>query len=405
MSEAPSAEEIVGHDGYARRGHPHEAFAWLRREAPLMRFEHPVAGPFRAVVRHADVVSISRDPQRFEVSTLFGVEPEIPLAPIDYAREDLLSTNPPLHGAMRRVTSPRFTPRALERHEAAMEAIVERLLDDVGDGELDFVERIAMPLPLLAIARLLGLPEADAERLGRLSNETTGPTDLEYQRPEGARATLDRAEEELLSYLESALEERRSAPRDDLLTLIAQAGATLTPERQRWYAELLVIAGNETTRNAASGGLLALLEHPDQLEKLRANPDLLDTAVEEMLRWTTPVSHLIRIPTEDVEVAGVTVPRGEPVALFYASANRDEAVFEDAQSFRIDRRPNRHLAFGIGEHFCLGAGLARLELRVLFRALLARIDHVERTGEIERMRANQIVSIKHLPVRLHARSA
>ncbi len=202
------------------------------------------------------------------------------------------------------------------------------------------------------------------------------------------------------------VEERRRNPRDDLVSILANAeldGAPLPVENLMSYYKLIVIAGNETTRNATSGGLLALIEHPGEFEKLRRDPSLVSKATEEILRWTTPVIQFCRTATEDVEIRAQKVRAGQSFCLFYPSANRDDEVFDEPYSFKIDRDPNPHLAFGIGEHFCLGANVARLELNVMFRHLAARIDEVELAGPVERLRSSFLGGVKHMPIRYRLR--
>ena len=230
-----------------------------------------------------------------------------------------------------------------------------------------------------------------------------GKNDPEYRREgESPGQTIKRARGELHAYFGALVEERRREPQDDLVTELAQSdidGTPLTEEELVSYCELLVEAGNETTRNAISGGLLALTEHPDEWAKLRADPELVPDAAEEILRWVSPISHFSRTATEDTEVHGVTIRAGEQVAIFFASANRDEEVFDDPFAFRVDRRPNPHLAFGFGEHFCMGAHLARVEIDVIFRLLVDRFEGFEVAGPVVRLESIVNGSLKHLPVR------
>jgi cholest-4-en-3-one 26-monooxygenase len=314
--------------------------------------------------------------------------------------------DPPRHGPMRRVANPKFTPRAVRARREDIEQIATEILDGIvatGSGELDFVDRIAAPFPLAVIARTLGVPTTDVGLLFRWTNEIIGKDDPEYRLPgETPLKTLLRARGELHSYFDRLIEQRRHDPADDLVSELTQAelgGAPLTGEQLNAYCELLVEAGNETTRNAISGGLLAFTEHPEEWEKLRARPELMPDAVEEILRWASPISHFTRTATEDVDVRGVTIRAGEQVALYFASANRDEEVFDEPFAFRVDRRPNPHLAFGFGEHFCMGAHLARVEIETIFHLLLRRFESFEVSGPIERLDALINGSIKHLPVR------
>ncbi|MEE9280073.1 MAG: cytochrome P450 [Myxococcota bacterium] len=274
-------------------------------------------------------------------------------------------------------------------------------------GEIDFVERVSSVLPLAVIADMLGVPRSDWKMMFQWTNEMIGASDPEYRREgETPDDTSERARLAALEYFSTMAEERLKSPRNDLVSILANAridGEPLPFENLMSFYNLIVIAGNETTRNATSGGLLALIEHPAELDKLRRDPSLAPTAVEEILRWTTPVIQFCRTATEDVEIRGQKVREGEAFCLFYPSANRDEDVFEEPYSFKVDRDPNPHLAFGIGEHFCLGANVARLELTVMFRQLAARLQEVELAGPVERLRSGFLGGIKHMPIRYRLR--
>jgi len=256
---------------------------------------------------------------------------------------------------------------------------------------------------IAVIAWILGVPRDDWGLLFRWTNEVIGPEDPEFQRPgKTPNQTRNLALSELRTYYKGLIDRRRSDPQDDLVSELTSArvdGELLTEEQLLSYCELMVVAGNETTRNAISGGLLAFSEHRDEWEKLRRHTELLPTAVEEILRWVSPITHFTRTATEDREVLGNKIRAGDELALFYPSANRDEEVFEDPFSFRIDRRPNRHLAFGIGEHFCIGAHLARVEIETTFRHLLGRLEEFEVSGPVERLSSAVNGGIKHLPLR------
>jgi cholest-4-en-3-one 26-monooxygenase len=394
--------DLVDAERYGRRGYPHDVWTRLRAEGPVARIEPPGWEPFWAITKHVDVQSIAKDPARF--SSAGGITLRRGGAPLPPPTEILVLQDPPKHGPMRRVANPSFTPRGVRARRDDIEAIAVEILDSaLEEPELDFVERIAAPFPLAVVATVLGAPRTDVADLFRWTNEIIGKDDPEYRREgETPGKTIKRARGELHGYLSGLIGARRTEPQDDLVTLLLGAdleGAPLTDMQLLSYAELLVEAGNETTRNAISGGLLALAEHPEEWEKLKANPDLLPDAVEEMLRWVSPISHFTRLTTEDVEVRGVTVPAGEQVALYFASANRDEDVFDDPFSFRIDRRPNPHLTFGFGEHFCMGAHLAKVEIEVMFRHLLERVESFEVAGPLERLSSITNGSIKRLPVR------
>jgi cholest-4-en-3-one 26-monooxygenase len=396
--------ELVDAERYGRRGYPQEVWTRLRSEAPVAWFEPPGFEPFWAITKHADVQHLASQPLRF--SSAHGIvlrRPGVPVMP----SEILVSLDPPRHGPMRRVASPMFTPRAIRGRAEEIERLAVEILDDVaaarGSGELDFVERIAAPFPLVVIGWTLGVPREDVGLLLGWTNEIIGKEDPEYRHPgETPGQTIKRARGELHAYFERLIERRRTDPQDDLVSELMSAeidGAPLTQEQLLSYCELLVEAGNETSRNAISGGLLAFSEHRGEWEKLRGHPEFLPDAVEEILRWVSPISHFTRTATEDVDVRGVRISAGEQVALYFASANRDEEVFDAPFAFRIDRRPNPHLAFGFGEHFCMGAHLARVEIETIFRLLLARLEHFEVSGPVARLSSLINGSIKHLPLR------
>jgi hypothetical protein len=377
----------------------------LRAEAPVAWFEPPGFEPFWAITKHADIQRIAAQPVRF--SSAQGISLRRLGARVPPPSEILVTVDPPRHGPMRRVANPKFTARAMRARGPDIERIAVEILDEAlpagASAGLDFVEQIAAPFPLAVIAWTLGVPRADVGLLFRWTNEIIGKEDPEYRRPgETPGQTIKRARGELLTYFARLIEERRRDPQDDLVSELIDAdidGTLLTQEQLLSYCELLVEAGNETTRNAISGGLLAFAERRGEWEKVLAHPDLLPAAVEEVLRWVSPISHFSRLATEDVEVRGVTIGAGEQVALYFASANHDEEVFEDPFTFRVDRRPNPHLAFGFGEHFCLGAHLARVELETMFRHLLARLESFEVSGPVERLSSIVNGSIKHLPIR------
>jgi cholest-4-en-3-one 26-monooxygenase len=396
--------ELVDPDRYARRGYPHDMWTRLRSEAPVAYFAPDGYEPFWAVTKHADVIEIAKQPVRFSSARGIALHRAGEVVP---PTDLVVMLDPPRHGPMRRAANARFTPRGVRGRRADIERIAEEILDTaapVGSaGELDFVERIAAPFPLAVIASVLGVPREDWELLFRWTNEVIGKEDPEYRRPgETPGQTIKRARGEVHSYFARLIEGRRSDPQDDLVSELIHAevdGKPLTRLQLALYCELLVEAGNETTRNAISGGLLAFSEHPGEWEKLRADNKLLPDAVEEILRWVSPISHFTRVATEDYELRGEKIRAGDQVALYFASANRDEEVFEDPFAFRVDRRPNSHVTFGFGEHFCMGALLARVELEVVYALLLERLESFEVSGPVERLSSITNGSIKHLPVR------
>jgi cytochrome P450 len=397
--------DLVDPERYAEHGYPHAVWTRLRAEAPIARIKAPGYEPFWAVTRHADIMQISSQPLRF--SNAQGItlarEGAAPVPPSDI----LVLVDPPRHGPMRRVVNARFTPRAVRERRPEVERIALGIVDDASTGgessDGDFVERIAAPFPLAVIAWILGVPSDDWEHLFRWTNEIIGKDDPEFRREgETPGKTMKRARGELRGYFERFIDQRRRDPRDDLVSgLLAGTvnGAPLNEEQLLSYCELFVEAGNETTRNAISGGLLAFCEHPGEWEKLRANPDLLPSAADEVLRWVSPISHFTRVATEDCELRGVEIAAGDQLALFFGSANRDEDVFDDPFAFRVDRTPNPHLAFGFGEHFCLGAHLARVEIEAIFGYLVTRLESFELAGEVQRLKSAVNGSIKRLPLR------
>jgi cholest-4-en-3-one 26-monooxygenase len=402
--------DLVDPERYARGGYPHDVWTRLRAEAPVAYFAPQGLEPFWAITKHADVLQIARDPRRFSSAQGITLRPAGVVFP---PSEMVVMLDPPKHGLVRRVANKRFTPRAVRETGPDIDRIAVGILGEAAptgvSGELDFVERIAAPFPLAVIAWVLGVPSDDWELLFRWTNEVIGKEDPEYRQPgESPGQTAKRARGELHAYFQTLIDERRRDPRDDLVSELIRGeieGKALDEEQLVSYCELLVEAGNETTRNAISGGLLAFGEHRDEWEKLRAHPELMPDAMEEILRWTSPISHFTRTATEDCDVRGTTIGAGEMVALYFASANRDEEVFEDPFAFRVDRHPNPHLAFGYGEHFCMGAHIARVELETIFRHLLARLESFEVSGTIVRLSSITNGSLKHLPIRLSTKES
>jgi len=400
--------DIISNERYAEHGYPHEEWALLRREAPVWWNDRHVTLPFWAVTKHADIVALSKQPRRFLNGPRVAVFPKFgPPAEGEAKAHHLLNMDPPEHAAFRRLASHRFTPRGLARMKGQIDEITKDLLDAMaGDGseqEGDLVERLSAPLPLHVLADLLGVPRTMWETMFRWTNETIGAADPDYRQPgEAPSETAERARRSLFACFAELAEERRKEPRDDIISVLANAeieGRPLPDFTLLSYYFLLVVAGNETTRNAITGGLLALMENPEEWRKLKADPSLIEPAVEEIVRWVSPVIQFCRTPVEDFELRGVKIRAGESLCLFYPSANRDEEIFDAPFEFRVDRKPNFHVGFGIGEHFCLGANLARLELRVVLRHLLARLEHVQPAGAPERLGSSLIGGIKRLPIR------
>lgn len=400
-------EPILDPDFYAANGYPHEAWTRLRRESPVHHFEDAALEPFWAVTKHADIVAISKQPEHFlnaprllMPSRGMEVQEEFPV-------RMLLNMDNPDHTAYRNLLKGRFSPQALRNMPLDVEGIAREIVDKIDsageEAEIDFVSDVSAYLPIAVVADLLGVPRSDWRTLFRWTNEVIGSTDPEYQHEgETPQEAIRRTRLELFTYFTELIRERRETPRDDVVSHLAAAridGEYLPDHELLSYFFLLVLAGNETTRNATTGGLLAFIENPGEWERLRRDPALLDSAVEEILRWTSPVIHFVRTANEDCEVHGKKIRAGERLVLFYPSANRDEDVFDEPFRFRIDRKPNRHIAFGIGEHFCLGANVARLELRLIYRELAQRVEFMELASPPERLASSIVGGVKHMRVR------
>jgi len=397
---------IIHPEDYAARGYPHDVWTRLRREDPVHWWTRTEGIPFWAITKRSDIVEISNKPHIFQNGPRVTISHK-PENPMDEFPATLIQMDPPRHTVFRKLINKRFKPRALKELHEPIEKIgkeiVDALIEQSDSGECDFVDKVSAPLPIAVIAWLLGVPREDWNRLFDWTNHIIGAQDPEYrvegvEPDEAARATMV----ELFTYFAQLVEEKKKKPDDTLITLFTQmevGGEKLEPMDVLAWCLIIVIAGNETTRNGTTGGMLAFIENQDQLRKLQADPGLLDSAVEEVVRWSTPIIHFARTATQDYELRGKTIEAGQSVALFYPSANRDEDVFDDPFEFRIDRHPNRHVGFGNGEHFCLGAHLARLEMKVAFKYLLPRIDEIELAGPVERLKSTLVGGVKHLPIR------
>lgn len=410
--------DVISARLYAERGYPHEEWARLRREDPVHWSEPEGYRPFWAVTKHADIVEVSKQPQKFRSAGRFILFPEFMNEPGDTLEENpplrmLVNMDPPEHRDYRRLVSGWFTPRAVTRLEPRLDEITKEIWDELaasngGEHELDFVTEIAALQPLRMITEMLGIPREREQFVLRVTNENFGLEDEEFQREGESREDRLAFISEAFAFLNEITEDRRRNPRDDLSTVLAQATLNGEPvptfELFSLYF-LVMVAGHDTTRNGIASGLLAFLEHPAELEKLRRDPSLVGLAADEIVRWTTPVNHFSRTATADYELRGKRIREGDSVALFYASANRDEEVFEDPFRFRIDREPNPHLGFGVGEHFCLGAHLARMDLRVFWRHFVERVEHIEPVAPHELLAASFVGGPKHVPVRIRVRPA
>jgi cholest-4-en-3-one 26-monooxygenase len=312
----------------------------------------------------------------------------------------MVNMDPPQHTKFRRLTSTGFTPRMIARMEEYIRQAAIKIVDDAAPlGACDFVTKVAAELPLVVIADIMGVPQEDRHKVFDWSNRLIGFDDPEFQT---SLEDAQMAAMEIWGYANDLAEGRRGKEGKDLVTVLINAeidGERLTEMEFDAFFLLLAVAGNETTRNLISGGMLALMEFPEQRARLLADPALLNTAVEEMLRWVTPVIHFRRTATRDVELRGQKIKEGDKVVLYYTSANRDEDIFSNPGVFDVGRTPNEHLAFGIGQHSCLGLNLARLEIKVMFEELLKRMPDIELDGPVRRLRSNFINGVKTIPVR------
>jgi cytochrome P450 len=414
MKTVPSALENInlGDLDFFVQGSPHDAWRVLRERDPVhwnrptrrfrprLNMEVEVAG-FWNVTKYSDIFRISKDPETFISSKGIALGPGRDRATeaLDIQGRMLIMSDPPRHTKLRRLVNKGFTPRTVAKLEPRIRAIADEIISDVaGRGECDFVVDVSAKLPLAVICELMGVPREDWPLMFDMTNRTIGSADPEYQIDGDPVQSMN-----AFGYFARLVEARRTEPLEDLVTTLIGSqidGEKLDDFDILLFCFLLIVAGNETTRNATTGGMLALLERPEELERLRSDRGLMASAIEEILRWSSPVMHMTRTATRDVELRGRQIKAGDKLAMWYASANRDEDVFDDAYRFDVARAPNEHLAFGVGEHFCLGANLARLELQVMFEELLERLPGMRLAGPPERLRSNFIGGIKHLPVLL-----
>jgi cytochrome P450 len=383
-------------------GVPHEWFAYLRREAPVQWHLDPngQAEGFWSVTRYDDCVNVNRDYEHFSsarAATLFTDMDEENLAQLQLM---MLNMDPPMHTRYRRLVNKGFTPRMIRDLEAKVVASTDDIINRVCEaGSADFVEQLSAELPLQVIAELMGVPQEDRHLVFDWSNRMVGSEDPEFQiSPESStQASL-----ELYAYADELCAKKRADPHADLFSVLTQAeidGDRLSQLDLDLFFLLLAVAGNETTRNLISGAMVAFFDHPDQWQRLRDDRSLLPSAIEEMLRFVTPVMHFRRQATMDWAIGDQKIAEGDKVVFWHTSANRDETVFDDPNVFDIGRTPNNHMAFGGGgPHFCLGANLARMEIRVMFDRLLDRMPDIHQAGEEQHLQSNFINGVKHLPV-------
>ncbi len=373
-------------------GDPQETYAWLRSHAPVYRDE---TNGIWGISRHEDIVRISRDPEGFVSGR--GSRPNTD------GSGSMIDSDDPRHLAFRRIFSKQITPRGVGRLAPSVARIVDDLFERLGDKrEFDLVRELAIPLPVRVILEALGLDDDEWPRYARIAEITMAAGG-------GPRYLTDEVKQTAAAYYGEICEEiakRRASPGDDWLSLMIRAAedgsAPRTPIEIAAEALLILNGGSDTTRHVIAGGTLALLEHPDQYARLREEPELLPSAIEEMVRWVSPLLNMRRTASRDVELHGQRIRAGDQVLLMYAAANRDERVFEDPQRFDITRHPNPHLAFGIGAHFCMGANIARMELRCIFEAILTRFPRLERgtSGPLPISAPAFACGLSSLPVRI-----
>jgi cytochrome P450 family 142 subfamily A polypeptide 1 len=385
---------------------PWSGYRWLRKESPVHWDEQ---NELWLVSRHEDVVEVSRNPGRYCSGE--GIRPVNP-APLS-----IIAMDDPEHTRQRRLVSKGFTPKRVRELSDHIRELANQCIDEIqAKGRADFVPEFAIHVPIIVIAELLGLPSEMRERLYRWSEDMMGGdghTDPNHP----ALLAAGQAFGEYTALVQELIAERRERPKEDLISLLTQAydsgdltrddtgGATddrvdqLTDDELLMFCTMLVVAGNETTRNAIAGGLLALSRFPEERRRLQEDPDLMDTAVEEIVRWVSPVFSFTRTVTEDHQLRDVDLKAGERVLLLYQSANRDEDVFDDAESFRVDRDPNPHVGFGFGTHFCLGANLARAEIKVVYEELFRRLPDIHVPDDETRTRGDStlVLAMEHLP--------
>jgi cytochrome P450 len=388
--------DIPLHDPDFYLGDPFPAYRWLRKSSPV--HWHETCG-WWALSRYEDVRFVSSRPDLFTSTQGIMIPESGGVTPDEL--DLLIFKDPPIHRSLRRLVVDSFTPARIAALEPRLREIARGLVARLEPGrELDFAEEIAAPLPTLVIAELLGAPTEDWPQFRIWSDAVIGIEDPAQP------VAIAEAQAGLHAYFGALIESRRRAPTGDLISRLLAArvdGEALSTQDVYEFCWLLLVAGNETTRNLIALGTRALLDHPAPLRELLAEPARLPLAIEEMLRWCNPVTHMTRTALRDVELRGRKIRAGQRLVLLYGAANRDEEVFApDPEVFRISRHPNRHIQFGFGEHVCIGAHLARLEARVMFEELLPRLGGAALAGPVVRVRSSMVPGVRHMPVRLAA---
>jgi cytochrome P450 len=404
-----AAKVLADPTAYADDARLHAALTHLRANNPVAWVDNPPYRPFWAITKHADIMAIERDNNLFlseprpllstaEADDVFKAQIEAGIG-----IRTLVHMDDPHHRKVRAIGADWFRPKAMRDLKTRVDELARRYVDRMREigPECDFVTDVALNFPLYVILSLLGLPEDDFPRMLKLTQEMFGGDDAEHQRGDSMDDLLA-VLADYFAYFTKLTTSRREHPTEDLASAIANGridGEPLSDMDTISYYVIIASAGHDTTSDAISGGLLALIENPGELKRLRGNLDLMPTAVEEMIRWTTPVKEFMRTAAEDTTVRGVPIAKGESVYLAYVSGNRDEEVFDDPFRFDVGRDPNKHLAFGYGVHFCLGAALARMEMNSLYTELLPRLKSIELAGEPELTSTTFVGGLKHLPIR------
>jgi cytochrome P450 len=413
---------IVDPRAYAEREPVDAAYAWLRQNVPFAQLKPTDYDPFWAVTRYADIQEVERQPELFGNG---GRSTILVTADADRVTRELTGGSPhlvrtliqmdaPDHMAYRRLTQAAFLPQGLKRIEARVREIAKAAVEEMASlgGQCDFAKDVAFLYPLRVIMELLGVPKSDEGRMLKLTQELFGGADPDLNRSGGEVDKVKSVENrraifaELESYFTALTEDRRANPRDDVASIIANGevnGCPIGHREAMSYYIIVATAGHDTTSNTLAGGLWALAENPAEFTKLKADPSLIPGHIDESIRWETPIKHFMRCATRDVDIRGAKVREGDWLMMCYQSGNRDETVFEAPFDYCIERKPNRHIAFGYGPHLCLGQHLGRMEMRILWEELLPRLDSIEIDGVPARFKSNFVCGPKSVPIRFGMR--
>jgi cytochrome P450 len=405
-SVGEAGQVFVDPTAYADDTRFHAACTLLRHEDPIHKVSHPRFPEFWAITKHADVHEIEMQSKIFHNAPLSVLADKDAIAQAQasgLSLRTLVHMDDPEHKAYRGLTADWFKPRSLARLDERLGDLARQAVDRMValGGSCDFVRDVAVHYPLQVILTILGLPESDFDRMLQLTQELFGNEDPEMSRGTN-REDLLLVLQDFFGYFAQLTEDRRACPAEDLASVIANGqidGCPIGPIEIVSYYMIIATAGHDTTSSAMAGGMQALVENPDQLQRLRDDPSLLDSAADEMIRWTTPVKHFMRTVTEPYEVRGHQFSPGDLLLLSYPSANRDEEVFDDPFRFDVGRSPNPHLAFGFGAHYCLGARLAKMEIKALLAELLPRLRSIELAGEPSLVQSTFVSGLKRLPLR------